>query len=211
MAEIDPNDTAAIFDTLYDEAPAEDIAALYNTWAETYDRDLESVGYAAPKRCAEALAACDPARTGPVADVGCGTGLSGVALRAAGFDVIDGFDISADMVGQAEARGCYRAVTVEDMGQSGGLADRGYAHVALVGVLAPDHAPATLIDAALTWVPVGGCIVFTFNDKVRKIAAFIETVERAVADGRAEIAFHAYGPHLPERGVGADVYVLRRL
>ena len=59
--------------------------SLYNEWAETYDAELGEGGYATPARLAAALGAAEANRDAPVLDFGCGTGLSGAALAAAGF------------------------------------------------------------------------------------------------------------------------------
>ncbi len=70
-------------DKVYDAKGTDETRALYDDWAASYDAEIAENGYATPRRCAEALAgfATDPSL--PVLDFGCGTGLSGLALRAA--------------------------------------------------------------------------------------------------------------------------------
>ena len=62
-------------------------------------------GYATPPRVAMALRLAGANVEKGVLDYGCGTGLSGMALAAVGFQVIDGTDISPEMLSQAEGRG----------------------------------------------------------------------------------------------------------
>jgi predicted TPR repeat methyltransferase len=50
-----------------------------------------------------------------VLDVGCGTGLAGEALAALGFAVVDGLDISPEMMAVAMARGAYRQCLQADL------------------------------------------------------------------------------------------------
>ena len=92
------NDQENPLDALYTEGAVTDTAGLYDDWAERYEADLEAIGYAAADRCAAALAGADPDRRSPVVDLGCGTGLSGEALKAAGFAEIDGYDFSEGML-----------------------------------------------------------------------------------------------------------------
>ena len=51
-------------------------------WADSYDASLVSWGYPAPRRMAETLAAHGVPSTAAILDLGCGTGMSGEALRA---------------------------------------------------------------------------------------------------------------------------------
>ena len=57
------------------------------------------------------------ARTGggPVLDLACGTGLVGEALATRGFARLTGVDLSADMLGQARAKGCYDRLVAGDV------------------------------------------------------------------------------------------------
>ena len=86
---------------------------LYRDWAESYDDTMASHDYRTPARCAEALLRHLPDRTAPIFDIGCGTGISGMALAGAGFATIDGSDISEEMVDKARnLAGVYRNLSV---------------------------------------------------------------------------------------------------
>lgn len=88
------------------------LAAYYAAWATTYDSDVGETDdkYGIPGSVLVALDAAieripalsDPAIT--VLDAGCGTGRVAVALGAAGYTVIDGVDLSPEMVAIAERR-----------------------------------------------------------------------------------------------------------
>ena len=62
------------------------------------------------ERCAEALAQFVDDKSQPLIDIGCGTGLAGLAFRAAGFPTLDGVDLTPAMIAHAEARGIYRTL-----------------------------------------------------------------------------------------------------
>ncbi len=143
-------------------------------------------------------------------DIGCGTGLSGLALRAAGFVTLDGTDLSAEMLARASARGIYRRVFPGDAADPLPVAPGAYAAAAAIGVVNPGHAPPETIDAVLAILPPGGCFVFSLNDHALAEPAFPGHVERLLAEGAAELAFREHGPHLPGIGLAATVYVLRK-
>ncbi|MGB8622288.1 MAG: methyltransferase domain-containing protein, partial [Paracoccaceae bacterium] len=99
-------------DEVYDLGTCDDVERLYDKWSGSYDTELAENGYATPRRVAQAMQ--QTGCVGPVLDLGCGTGLSGEALRAAGYDVIDGTDLSADMLKEARAKGIYRKLWQTD-------------------------------------------------------------------------------------------------
>ena len=79
--------------------------ALYRDWAETYDATmLEGLRYRSPALVAALLGEHLPDRTAQVLDVGCGTGLAGQSLAELGFELIDGMDISPEMMQVAARR-----------------------------------------------------------------------------------------------------------
>ncbi len=78
--------------------------ALYKDWADSYDDTMSHHDYQTPQRCADALMRHLSDTSAPIFDVGCGTGISGQALSDAGFTVIDGSDISDEMVAKARSR-----------------------------------------------------------------------------------------------------------
>ena len=189
----------------------EAVTAFYRDWAASYDAEIEENGYATPRRCAEALAGLATDKAAPILDLGCGTGLSGLALRAAGFSVIDGMDVSAEMLAQARARdGIYRTLIETRIGASLPVSPGDYGHVNAAGVISTDHAPASTIDEILAILPVGGCLVFSLNDHALEDPSFPGKVAEVVANGHAGLAFKEYGDHLPGIGLKARVYGLRK-
>ena len=88
MTKTDPGLEAA-----YSLKTPDDSRDLYARWADDYDSGFaEAEGYDLPKATAQVFAGAGGA--GPVLDVGAGTGLCAIALKAAGIGPIDGVDIS---------------------------------------------------------------------------------------------------------------------
>ncbi len=94
-------------------APAAYVATLFGQHAETFDETLvDRLGYDVPRL---ARAMVDPHGTGPfrMLDLGCGTGLAGLAFADIAPD-ITGVDLAEEMLGLADEREVYGDLYVAD-------------------------------------------------------------------------------------------------
>lgn len=184
---------------------------LYDAWSETYEAELTQNGYAAPGRCAAALAAHLGDRDAPILDFGCGTGLSGLALRAEGFTTVDGLDLSARMLEAAKDKGVYRQLRQAEPGAGPDHAEGEYAAVTAVGVIGVGAAPLSTIDALMARLAPGGFLVLSFNDRALANPAHEAKLQEWAASPKARMVFEEHGPHIPGIGNGAKVYVIEKL
>lgn len=92
------------------------VARLFDDYASRFDRHLtEGLGYRGPAAIVEALDEAAPGRRFAAAlDIGCGTGLAGVALRER-VDRLAGVDLSPAMVAKARALRLYDMVEVGEI------------------------------------------------------------------------------------------------
>jgi predicted TPR repeat methyltransferase len=104
-------------ETVYALASPTEARAFYDGWAARYDVELTDSGYITPTRCAAALASHVDDPGAPLIEFGCGTGLGGKALHAAGFSCIDGTDISPEMLTKARGKDIYRTLSIVDLTQ----------------------------------------------------------------------------------------------
>jgi len=81
---------------------------------------LDQLGYISPTKIAQQLSEYLTSSEASVLDLGCGTGLTGVYLAAAGYLNLDGIDLSADMIRVAGQRRIYRELVVGDIKPSAG-------------------------------------------------------------------------------------------
>ncbi|MEM1300448.1 MAG: methyltransferase domain-containing protein [Pseudomonadota bacterium] len=198
-------------DTVYNLKSAGDSKAFYDGWAEGYEAELAEHGYVTPARAAEALAAHAASPWAPLAEFGCGTGLGGLALAAQGFECIDGFDISEEMLNRAEAKGIYRALAALDMSQPlQDLPTDIYQNAAAIGVFNPSFMPASVLDEILALIPSGGCFVFTLNDHALAERSFEARLMDLVEHNVADLLVKEHGAHLPGIGLDSTVYLLRK-
>lgn len=185
--------------------------AYYDNWASDYDAELESGGYITPQRCANALAEFANLPWAPLLDIGCGTGLSGTALRNAGFECLDGLDLSDEMLAQAGEKEIYRSLGTADLSQPlDDVPGDIYQNAAAIGVLNPMHIPVTAIDQILGKLPSGGCFVMSLNDHALADGTMETRVLELTEHAAADLMFKEHGPHIPEIGLESTVYVLKK-
>jgi len=188
----------------------EESRELYQGWAEGYEAEVAENGYISPQRCAEALARFAVSPWAPVMDMGCGTGISGLALKAAGFECIDGYDFSEAMLDKAAPKEIYRSLEIADMSKPLEIGEGIYQNAAAVGCITPEYMPATVLDKILSKLPPGGCLVFSVNDHSAADGSIVGRINTLIDCGVAELAFREHGEHLPGIGLKSTVYVLRK-
>ena len=136
--------TEKFLDKVYDARDAASTRQLYDEWAATYEAEVAENGYVTPGRCAAALADQMTDLSAPILDFGCGTGLSGLALKTAGFEVIDGVDLSADMLAEARSKGAYRKLSQIEADTPLPHQPSEYAAIAAIGVIGAGAAPISV-------------------------------------------------------------------
>lgn len=160
----------------------EEMRRRYDLWASQYDDDLGTTdSYLAPSVTAD-IAARFVAKDARVLDAGAGTGLSGMALKAAGFTNITATDHADGMLEIARSKGVYRDLIQGDLGAGTSFPDDSFD--ALVSVGTSSQIPAASLREFVRLVRPGGRIVFTvwvqaYNDRgFADIQNELETQER---------------------------------
>lgn len=188
---------------------AQDTQDLYAAWAKTYEAEMQQNGYASPDRTAKALLEASVDVSKPLLDLGCGTGLSGVALNAAGFQIIDGSDFSDEMLAAAASKNLYRTLTKADLTRPIPSEPGQYATITAIGVFSPGHAPAMVIHDVISLMPPGGLFAFSLNDHAIEETSYEETITKLQDAKKIDILSSAYGDHMPGIGLKAKIYVIR--
>jgi len=110
------------------------IRTLFDQYADRFDSDLTgTLKYRAPQAVA-ALLTRYGVNGADTLDLGCGTGLSGVALQPFA-KTLDGVDLSPGMVAKAQARGIYSDLSVVEAQVFLEQAERSWGLIAAVDVL----------------------------------------------------------------------------
>lgn len=197
--------------TAHEAHDAASARQLYDAWSETYEAEVSHLQYATPSRCAEALAAYTEDQLAPILDFGCGTGLSGLALKIAGFATIDGVDMSPDMIGAASRKRLYRTLHQVEAGCKLPFAPGTYSAMAAVVVIGGGAAPASTLYVLMKALVRGGKLVFSLNDHALQDPSNEACLNEWLDCGAARLLFKEYGPHLPGIHLKANVYVIEKL
>ncbi len=163
------------------ETDPKTVAKRYDDWANQYDEELREWDYRSPDEASRLLAAHAP-DAAKVLDAGCGTGLSGLALAAAGFGDLVGIDISEESLAIAARRKVYSELHRANLHERPlDFPANSFDALICVGVLTyvPDTADAMREFCRI--VRPGGCVVFTCRDDIyqeRDYASVIAELER---------------------------------
>ncbi len=140
---------------------SEDVAKYYDNWSRDYDDTLAEWHYDAPEQVASMLMA-ELSPTSVILDAGCGTGLSGKALRSVGFETVDGIDVSSRSLKSAGMSGAYSTLRLMDMQQFPlPIPDNQYDGLACVGVLTYLIDTSGILREFSRMVRSGGIVVLT--------------------------------------------------
>ena len=108
----------------------------YGEWAGTYEATVLDV---MDQRLLARLSSVSWPDVARAADLGCGTGRTGAWLRAAGVGVVDGIDLTAEMLEQARAKAIYQRLELGDVAETGFAA---VAYDLVVNCLVDEHLPS---------------------------------------------------------------------
>lgn len=114
----------------------EDNRLLYRDWADTYDSDfIAATGYQLPGIVARTY--LDACGLWPCLDAGCGTGVLADHLPEGA--VIDGLDLSPEMLAVARAKGRYRTLMEGNLKEALALPDAAYGGLVSSGTFTHGH------------------------------------------------------------------------
>ena len=194
---------------LWTPRSTEESMAIYADWAKTYDADITARGYHTPSRIAAALKGQVPPGA-PILDYGCGTGISGKALQEAGFSLIDGTDITPEMLDIATGSGLYRS-TWQASPDVLEIEPGAYDAIVAAGVVSLGAAPPSMLRVLTHKLTAGQFLAFSYNDPTLKDDGYTTALSDEVDSGHVEVVFREHGPHLDDVDMGSDIILLRRL
>jgi predicted TPR repeat methyltransferase len=201
MSDPDPSLTRA-----YSLRSTDDVRRLYSAWANSYDGTFAAaMDYQLPARVAEAYDRAGG--SGPVLDIGAGTGLVAERLAELGHGVIDGTDISEEMLAVADAKGLYRRVFHGDVAGRLVVADESYDGVVSAGTFTQGHVGPGALPELLRIARPGAVFALSINAEHYEALAFgpaFRALEAQISDLRLpEVKIYgaaATGPHALDLG-----------
>jgi ubiquinone/menaquinone biosynthesis C-methylase UbiE len=172
---------------VYEAKGAEDVAALYDKWAASYDAEMAEAGYQHPQACVALFARHVMRGAAPVLDAGAGTGLIGQWLQTLGYPEVEALDISSGMLEIARSKNLYTDYHQLALGGPLPFADGAYAAVICAGVFTSGHVGPEGLDELIRICAPGGAVVMTVKGALWD-DGFSARVDDFVARGAVRIA-----------------------
>ncbi|MEP0942364.1 MAG: class I SAM-dependent methyltransferase [Rhizobiaceae bacterium] len=198
-----PDEDSGHFDAAYSLKTNDQTRDHYRSWAETYDKEVAEVnGYAQPQRVADMLDKLRSEKDCRILDAGCGSGLSGEALKAAGFSSIDGCDFSPEMLEKSLEKGCYAKLFEADLNATiPDTPNAAYDVVTCVGVFSFGHVYPDACDELLRVLKPGGHMLIALNEPYWDKGDLAAKLDQLTDNGAIEVLEKEYGDHLPGHDV----------
>ncbi len=173
-----------------------DLVALYDNWAETYDADMQGVGYVHPAVMAGLVGRYVQTKSDAIFDAGVGTGTVGNILAIMGYNNLIGVDMSPGMLARAKARNIYADLRNRVLGEPLDFANSSMAAIVSTGVFTIGHAPASAWDELTRITRPGGHLIFTVGSIVWQEAGFARKFDELCGKGLIDLveATPAYAP-----------------
>lgn len=168
----------------YSVKTPEDNKNLYSKWAKTYESEfVKNEGYEHPKVISEIFDREIP-EANKVLDVGTGTGLVGFYLSQLRKLMIDGIDISPEMLEEARSKNVYRYLYERDLTQKVKDVDAPYDAMLCIGIFTHGHLPPRALMNLIPLVKLGGYFVIGINAKFFVEQDFESFFAKLVAEGK---------------------------
>lgn len=155
--------------TLKVTLPKEDIQEVFDKWADSYERELFSVGCVKHKPMVEVFDTTiqeampdKPKCEVKIMEMGAGTGLLGLELNKKGYTNLDALDTSQKMLDEAKKKGVYTKFICSNLTEkrTPGIQDGEYNALILSGVVALVYIKPLAFHEMMRVVSNGGVICF---------------------------------------------------
>ncbi|MEM6382755.1 MAG: class I SAM-dependent methyltransferase [Pseudomonadota bacterium] len=183
---------------------------LYNRLPFSYNTLVTALGYRAPDLVAAAIAPHLHADA-TLLDAGCGTGLTARAMRKRmPMVVLDGFDLSEDMLRLAAKTGLYRTTKTADATAELPFPSDSYDAAVSSGLYTLGHVGPEALEPVLACLRPGGLFGLNIYDAAWDQLDFELAFDRLVQNGTIEIVSHEHAIHFGRIGQTCRVIVVRK-
>ncbi len=198
---------------VYGAKRPEEVAALYDGWAGSYDAEMAVAGYRHPTIALALISRHVERGTAPLLDAGAGTGLIGEWLGIMGYPHVEALDISEGMLAEARKKRAYKALHCLALGGPLPFHDGHFGAIVSAGVFTSGHVGVEGLPELIRICRPGGAIVLTVKNTLWEdgFSEEVARLERAGIVARAEetmpyVSMPGETGTVPSRGL-----VLRRL
>lgn len=200
------------FENAYSLKSVEETRKMYDRWSKVYDQDLVEGEYQQPVRCAQALQTQIQNPNISILDVGCGTGLSGLALKEAGYKTIDGCDLSQGMLDKADHLNIYDRLFSCNLNDPPiDAKPEHYDAVTAVGVFSFGHIMPQAVDELLRVLKQQGVLIIGLNDHYYEEGSLTQKLDTLEQSKTISIISKEHGEHIPANNLMGWVITLKKL
>ncbi|MEM1288907.1 MAG: class I SAM-dependent methyltransferase [Pseudomonadota bacterium] len=183
---------------------------VYDRLPGSYNGLVGALGYTAPELVVNALAKREPF-VGTVLDAGCGTGLTGEAIKQKFPDAkMSGFDLSPDMLGVARKTDLYTELKIADATLGLPFQHNQFDVAVSTGLYTLGHVGPEALQPVLDCVKPGGYFALTVFDAAWDELAFDDAIQAMVADRQIVVSSHDRQTHFGLTGQTCRVLVLQK-
>jgi len=160
-----------------------EVTEYYNKWAKNYEDSVRSWNYKSPEQAVELLKKYSQVE-GTICDAGCGSGLTGEALKEGGFESFIGFDLTPDFAEVAKGKKIYDDVHLVNMHERPfRYKDNEFAGLICIGVLTyVENVPDVVREFARITKP-GGMVIFSHRTDMIDDPDFQNRLQAIEKDG----------------------------
>ena len=188
----DPEEGVRLLQRAYSLGAPDTHIDFYRDFAELYDSTYAAgLGYIYPLGIASVLSGQQRPQ-GAILDIGCGTGLVATAIRKVDPSaVIDGVDISPDMLGKARSKGEYRDLVAADLTADCSHIATDYAAIVSAGTFTFGHLGPELIPDMVGFCRPGAVAALGVNSVYFVEQGFRDVLDSLETEGRiTNVALH---------------------
>ena len=151
-----------------DSKSIDDLRRKYNTWASTYDTDVEKDWEFMPGNIARTLSQLLPQKESVILDAGAGTGLVGEALAQKEYSNITAVDLSEKMLAIAKEREVYKDLHQSNLEDSQMFSNSvTFDAIIAGGVFAYAHAGVKVLNNLFCFLKEEGIFLLTIREDYR--------------------------------------------
>ena len=164
--------------TVYSETSSSKLNKHYKNWANLYDTDMSSWGYAYPLQLNKILTnKLKLKKTIKILDAGCGTGYVAEVLSKLNYKNITGIDFSEEMLAIARSKKIYKKLMCQSLNEKIELRSKQFELIICTGVLTSGHVGPSAMHELVRLLKPKGFFICSIAESVYKKNGFEKEIK----------------------------------
>ena len=164
--------------TVYSETSSSKLNKHYKNWANLYDTDMSSWGYAYPLQLNKILTnKLKLKKTIKILDAGCGTGYVAEVLSKLNYKNITGIDFSEEMLTIARSKKIYKKLMCQSLNEKIDLRSKQFELIICTGVLTSGHVGPSALHELIRILKPQGFFICSIVESVYKKNGFEKEIK----------------------------------